>query len=87
MSKGKLTIDLEIDTEQLLTSEEYGITLQDELLNIVKDSLRTEVKRMAQAKMRSFVKSYLNGKCKVETGEDGKEYVLVPLLLEDIKHG
>ena len=85
MNNGKIRLELELDLDAILTSEEYGITLKDTLIDIVKQEIKDQVHKLARANMKKFVASYLGGRVRIDKDEDGNDCVLIPLLLGEIK--
>ena len=85
MTKNTLKLDLELDVDSILTSEEYGTTLREELIDLVKHEIRQHVRKAAAANMKKFVSDYLGGTLRTERDAKGREVVLIPLLTEELR--
>lgn len=85
MNKGKLQLELALDLDEIFISEEYGTTLKQELLEIVKQEIREQTRKLARRHMKDFVQDFLAGNVQVKKDEEGNDCVFVPLLLKDFK--
>ncbi len=85
MSKGRMQLELDLDLDAIITSEEYGTTLKEELVEVVKHEIKEAARRMARKHMQQFVTSYMDGKLAIHKDEEGNDCVMIPLLVRELK--